>query len=662
MHVNRMFFVFLVSTVMAFQTDHSEAFSKVCELASFPTVSQKNITKIFGKLTKFEDLRKEMSSVFSDFANLPEKLVYMNKLFLSTHLRLSHLKSTEVSASAEGLLDSLSVLYTVPLSSQVINQNLNSRLEELMVIALSEAARSGGHMYSISDLLACVRSSKLAAYSLDILGIWKLTWMENVLKGLDHYGRLRIIIELTSSYLALQPSNTCQASLRRLTTGCWKSSTVVDSETGNGIVGTICEEFCINVLRGCLAPPMLFLPSQERDDQGRPRMAPWRRLFKPTQSQSVGIDPIEATFNTLLNSLNATNLMTLIMHAVERAKEEAPSLSKKLQAFCEKVSFQKATEVSYNMPSNSSEHRQESSNELSMKNLQIKYEELLQFMEGLRQRLTNLAIRLTDLEQSTDSLERRFCGIDNTETSSDGITLSTCWNGSTYGRYDRPVPPFTLEGQRTNPEIEVTEADLKLSPPSHNEQVRLGLKQSLVEMPLRDDETAEADDPMHPNDRLTNTWTEEDDSSGFVPITGDIDFLPVERHIPEPVQPLLPELRPDPDAELYPSCPSDDEDCIPRDNVPNQPVGDTKNRMESTAKYSEATLLAHIDSTAGHMTTASPTNAEIVHGTSSKSNGTNQATSGGKSKNAGGYSLRTSSPMFISTSLALIFCIHIFRI
>ncbi|KAF6768623.1 hypothetical protein AHF37_10006 [Paragonimus kellicotti] len=347
---------------MAFQI---EAFSKVCEVASFPAVSQKNITKIFGKITKFEDLRKEMSSVFSDFANLPEKLVYMNKLSLSSHLRLSHLKSTEVSASAEGLLDSLSVLYNMPLSPQIINQNLNSRLQELMVIALSEAAHSDGHMYSISDLLTCVRSSKLAAYSLDILGSRKLNWMENVLKGLDHYGRLRTIIELTSSYLALQPSNTCQASLRRLTTGCWKSSIVIDSETGSGIVGTICEDFCINVLRGCLAPPMLFLPSQERDDQGRPRMAPWRRLLKPAQSQPISIDPIEATFNTLLSSLNATNLMTLIMHAVERAKEEAPSLSKKLQAFCEEVSFQKVTEVLYKTPSNLSEHQRESSNDLS---------------------------------------------------------------------------------------------------------------------------------------------------------------------------------------------------------------------------------------------------------------------------------------------------------
>ncbi|KAF7234244.1 hypothetical protein EG68_12281 [Paragonimus skrjabini miyazakii] len=196
MHVNRMFFVLLASTVIAFQI---EAFSKVCELASFPAVSQKNITKIFGKLTKFEDLRKEMSSVFSDFANLPEKLVYMNKLYLSSHLHLSHLKSTEVSASAEGLLDSLSVIYNMPLSPQIINQNLNSRLEELMVIALSEAARSDGDMYSISDLLACVRSSRLAAYSLDILGSRKSTWMENVLKGHDHYGRLRIIIEVRQS-------------------------------------------------------------------------------------------------------------------------------------------------------------------------------------------------------------------------------------------------------------------------------------------------------------------------------------------------------------------------------------------------------------------------------------------------------------------------------
>ncbi|KAF6770459.1 hypothetical protein AHF37_10683 [Paragonimus kellicotti] len=175
-------------------------------------------------------------------------------------------------------------------------------------------------------------------------------------------------------------------------------------------------------------------------------------------------------------------------------------------------------------------------------------------------------------------------------------------------------------------------------------------------------QTAESDDSVHPNDRLTNTWTEEDDSSGFVPITGDIDFLPVERHILEPIQPILPELRPDPDAELYPSCPSDDEDCISRDNVPKQPVDDTKNRTESTAKYSEATILAQTISTAGHVTTVSPTNAEIVHGTSSKSNSTHQATREKESENAGGHPLRTSSPMFISTSLALIFCIHIFRI
>ncbi|KAF8563055.1 hypothetical protein P879_11469 [Paragonimus westermani] len=196
MHTNRVFFVFLANTVIAFQI---EAFSKVCELALFPALSQKNITKIFGKLTKFEDLREEMSSVFSDFANLPEKLVYISKLSLSTQLRFSHLKSTEVSVSAERLLDGLSVLYNMPASSQIINQNLNSGLEELMVTALSEASHSGGHMYSIPDLLTCIRSSKLAAYSLDILVSWKLTWKENILKGLDQYSRLRTIIEVSHS-------------------------------------------------------------------------------------------------------------------------------------------------------------------------------------------------------------------------------------------------------------------------------------------------------------------------------------------------------------------------------------------------------------------------------------------------------------------------------
>ncbi|KAF8563494.1 hypothetical protein P879_10763, partial [Paragonimus westermani] len=173
---------------------------------------------------------------------------------------------------------------------------------------------------------------------------------------------------------------------------------------------------------------------------------------------------------------------------------------------------------------------------------------------------------------------------------------------------------------------------------------------------------AEVDYPVHPGDRLTNTWTEEDDSSGFVPITGDIDFLPVERHIPEPVQPVLPELRPDPDVELYPSCPSDDEDCVPPDKLPEQPIDDEKNRMESTAKFAESTILAHVNSTGDHVTTVSPTNTAIIHETSSKSNSTSQVTNEGKSKNAGGHLLTTSSLMFIPACLALIFCIHIFRI
>ncbi|TGZ73236.1 hypothetical protein CRM22_001636, partial [Opisthorchis felineus] len=131
----------------------------------------------------------------------------------------------------------------------------------------------------------------------------------------------RIVKEVTMTYLNSQPLQSCQLGLNRLVQGCSVDSTGPDKLL---TVGNFCPNYCSNVLRGCLAAPLLFWPIQTDGsdmDEQRENQTPLQRLLASPR-QGPARNQIQAAFDQLLSSLNATGLMNLISHGLQNAQQD----------------------------------------------------------------------------------------------------------------------------------------------------------------------------------------------------------------------------------------------------------------------------------------------------------------------------------------------------
>ncbi|VDP78683.1 unnamed protein product [Echinostoma caproni] len=91
---------------------------------------------------------------------------------------------------------------------------------------------------------------------------------------------------------------------------------------------TLCQNYCMNVLRGCLAPPLLYLPAQALNADPSFKIASnfvpsptnvWQWLLSSSPDRP-GLSYIEHTLDAIWTSLNATKLVELIQQGLQLAR------------------------------------------------------------------------------------------------------------------------------------------------------------------------------------------------------------------------------------------------------------------------------------------------------------------------------------------------------
>ncbi|CAL8073036.1 unnamed protein product [Calicophoron daubneyi] len=550
-----------------------------------------NVTKIFREITRFKDLQKALDAAAKGIKALPDRVVYLNKIALLKHLSNLTIRSREITAYSTKFLDDLLELFHLrqqKLSSQSVSR-LNSRLDYLMMAILREGSSPQDLGYSMGDLVRCSRTKALVIHTMDLFGPSRLKWHEQFIIGLQHYQWLQHMIEhltphnldsssqqLAGSFLALGPSTACYQSLNRLVAGCPQNIPDSPRSTGHGsltrseLESNLCRGYCYNVIRGCLAPPLLFLPSRDDNIRYKRELVPWDLLLNsPGGDQPSSANRITTAFGAILASVNASDISRLISDGLRKAKREGRILQAKLKLFCGPPTLSKTHEAT-------TEQNNEIEEDDSQTHVEVEREKLHEFMGQLSDQLTTLATERHDVEKFVKRAEKRFCrGSDPRILENNFSTQEDCWNGFEFGRYSKSVPPFTLIGQRANPEVIITNTDLQINPPAETKSAheRITVEMSRVEESQSD---SSHDDPADDKNNGSNSKEKKDDpaawrydspSSGLMPLPLNVDeFLtPIrpltedeERRVPDTGQRLIAEKEyPSPDSKCLP----DDEDC-----------------------------------------------------------------------------------------------------
>ncbi|KAG5453507.1 hypothetical protein CSKR_202533 [Clonorchis sinensis] len=527
-------------------TANSTAF---CELSDKHAKFADNITRIFERVSHFENVKQALRSVLVDFKALPQSILYLSKLSINSQLEGIKPRVRELISYSIRLFDYLEGRFDVSrqkyLPFRVLEGRINDFLDNIMISTLQEAGYPGEIPYDTEELIRCSQTTDLVLPTLNLVGNLKQIWKDQVIYGLREYAWIYRMLELTMTYLNSQPLQSCQLGLNRLAQGCSVDSAGPDKLL---TVGNFCPNYCSNVLRGCLAPPLLFWPMQtdgsDVDEQGESQ-TPWQRLLASPR-QGPARNQIQAAFDQLLSSLNATGLMNLISHGLQNARQDLHRIVKELELFCGDGVMQKRQLVVEPQEIPDKIHDEQSTAELKKRQA-----ELVEFMRSLGQRLTTVARELTDVDQYLYRIEERFCrsgGKENPAT-------TVCWNGTHYGSYDKPVAPFTQDGQLHNPEVPFNG--------KRHQSYTVVNRPLEIERPLRD-----PDQSVPSSQNALPTWPDLPDSSGFSPDSeNSFISLPLSPNEAANLPPVFPDLLSPPpkpviESNLVGGCSADDEDCI----------------------------------------------------------------------------------------------------
>lgn len=146
--------------------------------------------------------------------------------------------------------------------------------------------------------------------------------------------------------MAVESSVQCGKQLKDLVSGCKVRAAEfsasfpqpIDSPTDfipvasstDPSVEDLCHGYCVNVLRGCLAPPLLFLPSQIlRTDQlfkDASSFVPlpqnlWQWMLSGSPDRP-GIPYVEHGLNTIWQSMNVNAIVQLLQNGLHLARTE----------------------------------------------------------------------------------------------------------------------------------------------------------------------------------------------------------------------------------------------------------------------------------------------------------------------------------------------------
>ncbi|CAI2735360.1 unnamed protein product [Schistosoma spindalis] len=320
----------------------------------------------------------------------------------------------------------------VELSYNVIDQHL----QNLVISILTYETRNIRFGYSASELQHCFKIHEFAAQSVNIFGDLTINWFKAFSSGLTRYLNTRKLLQMTRTVLNSGPSKSCSHCMRDLSLGCSDLDKCFADDTKQ-VCSNPCNSYCINVLRGCLAPSILFFPKQ----------------FIYSNQNLVWSYSNPIRFDDLRSFLSATTVYHLIKKGIKEANENEALIQPKLEKFCRKNkprTLQTTIGLFSNLNGNDHTLNETMSNYLQLNTEE--YEKLNNFIEKVAKDLNSYFHDRDNKVQYMSSIELLYCSQED---------KNRCWNGSSFDRYTREVPEFTINGQFNNPEVKITSSDLK---------------------------------------------------------------------------------------------------------------------------------------------------------------------------------------------------------
>ncbi|KAK4475012.1 hypothetical protein MN116_002110 [Schistosoma mekongi] len=387
---------------------------------------------IFHDITGYKQLEK----LIPEFTEIPLKLIRLNKNLLSKFMNPSDIKDVELHFHGSVFYQSLEEMFSI-FPDEMSFEIVDKHLQTLMISILTYGTRNKTFGYTALELKQCFQINDYAAQSISIFGDLSVIWLKASSPGFTRYINLRKILKLTKAILNSGPSNSCNECLRRLSLGCSNPDKCFTSNKGQKCLN-ICNNYCINVLRGCLAPLFLFTPKQ----------------LTYLNEKLIWSHSNQIHFDDLRYLLNATTVYHLIRKGIVETKENSDLIKTKLDQFCRKSkphSLQ-ATQILFNSL-DENEQLLDKKGERYLKFNSEDYKKLDHFVKKLEKDLNAYFRDRSNKNLYMRNIELLYCSQENNKH---------CWNGSFFSPYTREVPEFTVDGQSNNPEVKITSNDLKL--------------------------------------------------------------------------------------------------------------------------------------------------------------------------------------------------------
>ncbi|CAH8680342.1 unnamed protein product [Schistosoma rodhaini] len=403
----------------------------LCRTLSTYRNSRDGYKVMFQDITEYRQLEK----IILNFNEIPLKLVHVNKNLLLDFAKTDDITDMELYIHGSFFYHSVEEMFRM-LPAEISYDVIDHHLQNLMISILTYETRNMKFGYSASELQQCFKINDFAAQSLNIFGDLTVNWFKAFSTGLTRYLNTRKILQIMRTILNSGPSKSCSHCMRDLSLGCSNLEKCFTDDTKQ-ICSKPCNSYCINVFRGCLAPFILFFPKQS--------------IYSNQNLVRSYSNPIQ--FDDLNYFLSATTVYNLIKKGIKETDENEALIQAKLEKFCRRNkprTLQTTTSLFSNLNGNDHTLNETLSNYLQLNTEE--YDKLNNFIKKVARDLNSYLQDRDDKVQYMRNIELLYCSQED---------KNQCWNGSSFDRYTREVPEFTINGQLNNPEVKITINDLK---------------------------------------------------------------------------------------------------------------------------------------------------------------------------------------------------------
>lgn len=403
----------------------------LCRTLSTYRNSRDGYKVMFQDITEYRQLEK----IILNFNEIPLKLVHVNKNLLLDFAKTDDITDMELYIHGSFFYHSVEEMFRM-LPAEISYDVIDHHLQNLMISILTYETRNMKFGYSASELQQCFKINDFAAQSVNIFGDLTVNWFKALSTGLTRYLNTRKILQIMRTILNSGPSKSCSHCMRDLSLGCSNLDKCFTDDTKQ-ICSKPCNSYCINVFRGCLAPFILFFPKQS--------------IYSNQNLVRSYSNPIQ--FDDLNYFLSATTVYNLIKKGIKETDENEALIQAKLEKFCRRNkprTLQTTTSLFSNLNGNDHTLNETLSNYLQLNTEE--YDKLNNFIKKVARDLNSYLQDRDDKVQYMRNIELLYCSQED---------KNQCWNGSSFDRYTREVPEFTINGQLNNPEVKIIINDLK---------------------------------------------------------------------------------------------------------------------------------------------------------------------------------------------------------